>query len=147
MISTLKNNRQSYFETIASSLEEYSYRNKRYHVDFAIALGLCKENVNFGEFIKSQRKTDELILLEDNLCCAIFDSAPTKSAIKATSNMLTKFKNKNSDKQLYTGVVSSKDYESDKTMLNSLFDILEYSINNNMPDVIMDKQHIEISAI
>jgi hypothetical protein len=65
------------------------------------------------------------------MCCAIFDSAPAKPAAIATSHMLSEFQNKNSDKEIYVRVVNSRDYDSDKIMLNSLFDILEYSIANN----------------
>lgn len=143
----LKNNRKNYLETIVEGLKDYSYRNKRYQVDFAVGIGLCEKSVDFSEFVKNKRKTDELILLEDNMCCAIFDCAPAESAIMASSNMLVEFKNRNPDKHIYTSVVSSKDYDGDRIMINSLFDILEYAVENNMPDVVMDKQQIEIPAI
>ncbi|MCK4737998.1 MAG: hypothetical protein KAT10_05490 [Sulfurimonas sp.] len=145
MLNIVKNNRQNYLETIINSLDNYSYRNKRYQIDFAIAIGLCKESVDFSEFIKNKRKTDELILLEDNLCCAIFDCAPAKSAIIATSNMLSEFQNKNSDKQIYTSMVNSRDYDSDKMMIDSLFDILEYSVDNDIHGVVTNKEQMKTS--
>ncbi|MCK4874421.1 MAG: hypothetical protein KAR81_00940 [Sulfurimonas sp.] len=145
MLNLVRNNRQNYLETIISSLNDYSYRNKRYQIDFAIAIGLCKDTVDFSEFIENKRKTDKLILLEDNLCCAIFDCAPAKSAAIATSHMLSEFQNKNSDKQIYVGVVNSRDYDNDKIMLNSLFDILEYSVDNDMCGVVTNREQIETS--
>ena len=145
MLNLVRNNRQNYLETIISSLNDYSYRNKRYQIDFAIAIGLCEESVDFSEFIENKRKTDKLILLEDNLCCAIFDCAPAESAIKATSNMLSEFQNKNSDKQIYTSIVNSRDYDSDKMMIDSLFDILEYSVDNDIHGVVTNKEQMETS--
>jgi len=130
--------KHDYYDAIMKSLDEYSYRNKRYNIEFAIAIGLCNVNVDFKDFIKNKRKTDTLIPLEENMCCLVLDCAPAESAVKATSNMQVSFHDKYSERQLFTGVVSSKDYDSDQTMVDSLFDILEYSIANNMEGLIAD---------
>jgi hypothetical protein len=55
MISALKNNRQNYLENIVDSLKNYSYRSKRYQVNFAVAIGLCTESVDFSEFIENKK--------------------------------------------------------------------------------------------
>lgn len=146
MINITKNNREKYHKEIMKKLSDYSYRSKRYHIDFSITIGFSDKNVDFDELINKNRKTDTLIPLEENLCCVVLDCAPTESAIKATSNMQKGFKKLHSDKKLFTGVVTSKDYDNDKLMVNSLFDVLEYSVANNMNGLIADVHNMRHSS-
>lgn len=146
MLNYIKENKHKYYDAIIKNLDEYSYRNKRYHIEFSIAVTLCDVEVDFKDFIDNKRKTDTLIPLEKNLCCLILDCAPSKSALKAAENMQAEFRKKYFDKKLYTAVVSSKNYDSDKMMLESLFDILEYSIEHNIENPLDDIHHMSHSA-
>lgn len=123
-------NRQKYQKAIVNNLDDYLYRSKRYHVDFSLAIAFCNTKVDFNNLISRKRKTDKLIVLEDNLCCIVLDCAPADCAAKAASNLQNDFKKKYSDKELFTCVVTSKDYENGNSMVNSLLDILEHSISN-----------------
>ncbi|QOY53991.1 hypothetical protein HUE87_08805 [Candidatus Sulfurimonas marisnigri] len=142
MLNKVKNSRQQYHEKIISNLQDYSYRNKRYSIEFALAFGLCDDSNDFYDFVNSKRKTDKVIALEDNLCCVIIDCVSKEDAIKATSNLVHGFKSKKSKETLYSGVVSSIDYENDANIVASLLDILEYSISNDMKGLITDKDYM-----
>lgn len=142
MQNLTQDNRQKYSRVIMDSLDDYSYRSKRYHIDFSLAIGLCNVNVDFNDLISKKRKTDKLIMLEENLCCVVLDCAPADCAVKATSNLQNGFKIKYSNNELYTGVVTSRDYDSDKNMVESLFDVLDYSITHDMKGLIADKNHM-----
>ncbi len=146
MLNYIKENKRDYYDAIVKNLDEYSYRNKRYHIEFSIAISLCDVDVDFKDFMDNTRKTDTLIPLEKNLCCLVLDCAPADSALKAAENMQAKFHKKYFDKKLYTAVVSSKNYDSDKIMVESLFDMLDYSIEHNIENPIADTDHIKHSA-
>ncbi|MCW8896133.1 hypothetical protein [Sulfurimonas sp.] len=142
MQNLIKDNFQKYYKLIMDNLEEYSYREKRYGVEYSLTLWLSDNNVNFKDFIDHKRKTDMFIELEKNLCCIILDSTTSQNAIKATSNLQTAFQNKNFGKKLYTSVVFSEDYENNENMIKDLFYVLEYSISNNMDNIVIDKSQM-----
>ena len=67
MLDLLKNKRQTYQQNIMSNLEEYSYRHKRYNVEYAIAVGLCDNDVDFSDL-----GTGTFIDQEDHIHAVIF---------------------------------------------------------------------------
>lgn len=142
MINLIKNNRRNYHQKIIDKLGDYAYRMKRYDLDFSVAIGFSEDEVNLAEFISIKRRTDEFIVLEDNLCCIILDGADSNSAIKAASNLQTEFQHRHFNTKLFVSVVTAKDYDNDAVMINSLFDILEYSILNNMDNMVIDNHQI-----
>ena len=142
MIKLLRKKRKIYLDKIISNLDEYLYRSKRYNFEFSLALGLADEKMNLENFSEMKRKTDAYIHLEDNLYCIVLDGTSADTAIKATSNLQTMFQRKYFNVQLFISVVSSSEYNNEYVMVNSLFDIMEYSINNNMDNLVMDKGQI-----
>jgi hypothetical protein len=118
------------------------YRNKRYNLDFSLAIGLSYDQINLEKFIDSKRKTDNFIHLEDYLYCMVLDGASYESAIKATSNLQTQFQTQYFNKKLYIAVVASSEFDNENIMVNSLFDILEYSISHNMDNMVIDKSQM-----
>lgn len=128
MLNFEKNNRQKYLEDIISNLEEYAYRSKRYHVNFAIALGFCNREVNLSDFIGIKRKTDKYISLEKNLCCVVFDCIDSQTSIRAAENLQSQLQSNCLERELFLGVVTSLEYESPAKMANFLFDMLEKSL-------------------
>ena len=142
MIKLLREKRKIYLDKIIAELDQYLYRCKRYNFEFSLALGLSDERVNLENFTHKKRKTDAFIHLEDNLYCIVLDGTNSDSAIKATSNLQTLFQRTYFDVKLYVSVVTSTEYNSEYVMVNSLFDILEYSINHNMDNQVMDKDQI-----
>jgi len=143
MINVVKNNRQKYLQEIISHLDDYSYRSKRYNIEFSLAIGLCNESIDLTTFINFKRKTDTFITLETNLCCIVLDCTAADSAIKTASNLLSVFQSKYFNKELFTAVVTSKDYDDNNNrMINDLFDILDYSVSNNMDNLVLDQSQM-----
>lgn len=142
MKNQIKENRKMYHEAIINRLSHFSYRKKRYKLNFSIAIGLCDEQINLSEFIEIKRKTDDFIVLQNNLCCIIFDGADSDSAIKAAANMQTDFQYKYFNKKIFVSVVAAEDYDDDIAMVNSLFDILDYAISNDLDNIVIDKNQM-----
>jgi len=142
MIKLLREKRKIYLDKIISNLNEYSYRSKRYNFEFSLALGLADEKINLEKFAEMKRMTDTYIHLENNLYCIILDGTSADTAIKATSNLQTMFQRQYFNVKLFISVVSSSEYNSEYVMVNSLFDIIEYAINNNMDNQVMDRGQI-----
>ena len=142
MINLIKTNRNNYLSMIHDNMNEYSYRNKRYNINYAVAVGLCDNDIALNNFGNLARETDKFIILEDNLCSIILDCTPVHHAIKAASNMQTAFQNQYFNKSLFTSVVSSEDYTCNHKMINSLFDTLEYAITENMDNMVVDAHHL-----
>lgn len=130
MFSLEKKNRQKYFNEIVSNLDEYSYRNKRYNINYAIALGFCTKDVNLSDLVDVKRRTDKYIPLEDNLCCVVFDCIDSESSLKAAQNLKTEIEKSCLNEDFFMRVATSIEHESALKMTNSLFDNLELFLRN-----------------
>ena len=142
MIKLLREKRKTYLNKIIAQLDPFLYRSLRYNFEFSLALGIADERINLENFVHAKRKTDAYIHLEDNLYCMVLDGTNADSAIKATSNLQTMFQRKYFNVKLFISVVSSIEYNNENVMVNSLFDIIEYSINHNMDNQVMDRGQI-----
>lgn len=146
MLSSIKNNRKQYHTIITDAIKDNLYRKKRYDLYFALAIAICDNDICMHEFSKYIRQTDKFIVLENNICCVALDGLSFDTALKATSNLHNIFQNKHYDKKLFISVVSSSEHTHDENgykMINSLLDVLEYSISNNMNHQIADCCHLE----
>ena len=56
--------------------------------------------------------------------------------------MQTEFQYKYFNEKLFISVVAAEDYNNDRVMINSLFDILEYAISNNIDNIVIDKDQL-----
>lgn len=142
MLASLHENRHNYHKIIIPNIEEYAYRKHRYNIEYAVSLSLCEQNFDLSKIDTHKRKTDKLIILENNFICLVLDAVNIKSAIKATSNLQTNFQTQCFGHKLYTCVVNSCDHESEFELINYLLDILEYAISNNMDGLIVDQTQI-----
>lgn len=125
MFELSKDKRNEYFEKIMDSLEEYSYRQKRYNVNFAVALVQHDMEISLEDFIQIKRKTDRYIRLENNLCCIIFDCVDIDSSQKAMKNIKAQLEGSSIDKEIFVRYISSVECENASKIVNSLFDMLE----------------------
>lgn len=130
MLQIIKNSRPSYSQEIINKLDEYSYRNKRYQINFALALIYCKKDINLDEIIDIQRRTDKFIPLDKNLCCVVFDSIDYASSKKVASNLQKQVEESCLNEDLFIGVITSIEYESASKMTNYLFNMLERFLYN-----------------
>lgn len=130
MLSTIQDSRQNYFQEIINNLDEYSYRSKRYHINYALALIYCKKDMNLEDVIDIQRKTDRYISLDKNLSCVVFDCIDSDTSKKAALNLQKQVEASCSNKDLYMEVITSIEYESAAKMTNYLLDMLEEFLYN-----------------
>ncbi|MCF6341144.1 MAG: hypothetical protein L3J10_10425 [Sulfurimonas sp.] len=142
MLTSIHKNRHEYDQIIITNLEEFIYRMNRYNIEYAVSLSLCDKDFDLSKIRSHKRKTDKLIILENNLICIALDAVNTETAIKATSNLQTDFQTQCFGHKLYTCVVNSCDHESEFELINYLFYILEYAISNNMDGLIIDQTQI-----
>ncbi len=130
MLAEIKQNRQNYVQEIINNLDEYSYRNKRYQINFALALIYCTKDINLNEIIDVKRRTDRYISLDKNLSCVVFDCIDSDSSKKAASNLQRQVEESCLYEELYMEVITSMEYESASKMTNYLFDMLEEFLYN-----------------
>ncbi len=130
MLAQIKDGRQNYVQEIINNLDEYSYRNKRYQINFALALIYCKKDINLNEIIDVKRRTDKYISLDKNLSCVVFDCIDSDSSKKAASNLQRQVEESCLNEDLYMEVITSMEYESASKMTNYLFDMLEEFLYN-----------------
>jgi len=130
MLAEIKESRSDYVKKIISTLDEYSYRNKRYHINFALAVIYCKKDIVLDEIIDVKRKTDRYIPLDKSLSCVVFDCIDSESSKKAASNLQKQVRQSCLDDELYTEIITSMEYESASKMTNYLFDTLEEFLYN-----------------
>ncbi len=127
-----------YFNAINEAVDDFAYRRKRYAINYSMAIGLCDSKFDLKDFIYSKRQTDIIIPLEKNLYCVVFDATPMKYTIQAVSNLKVKFKEKFGNEKIYISAVYSADYYNEDEMINSLFDVLSYSIERDMDGLVTD---------
>lgn len=120
-----KDNRQKYLNEIIGNLDEYSYRNKRYNINYAVALCFCTKDISLNELVTVKRKTDRYITLESNLCCVVFDCIDAESSKRAAQNLKTEVEESCLGQDFFIHVATSLEYESPLKLTNSLFQKLE----------------------
>lgn len=146
MLALFQNNRHKYHDEILNNIKDNLYRKNRYHFDFALAIAVCDTNISMHKFQSSIRDTDKFIRLEDNLCTVVLDGISSSSAIKASTNLQAKFESEYFREKLYISVIDSSENHQDTNgykMINSLLDVLEYSISNNISNEVVDYYQME----
>ena len=141
-IEVLRAKRQDYHKNIKSALEHYAYRGDRYDIDFSVAIGLSDNDIDLRPFSSYTRKSDAFLILEKNLCCVVLDCTPAGGGMKAAENMLVGFQQRFFGRSLYSSVVWYREYRDVNKMVHHLFDILEYSISNNMDNMVVDPTQV-----
>ena len=135
LLEQLQKNQKEFHDIILSAMQEYSYRFKRYGVDYTVALYALSDTINI-DIVKSMiRKTDRVIELDEHFFCIIFDFVEADAGLKASENILAKIEPQIFGKKIFVSVVNSKDASSKEEHIRKLFDLLSYEIKNNIDDV------------
>ncbi len=124
-----------YKNEILGDLEEFSYRKKRYDVDFTIALFISSDKIDFDFIKESIRDTDKVIVLEHNFIAVVFDFATEESGLKATENLLTLLEPRLFSDEIYISVVNSHDRLDDDEHVRKALDLLIENITNGFKDI------------
>ena len=145
ILEYIKSNRVELFEIILSDISEYKYRNKRYDVEFSLVAVYCKDSfANDIEVLKKKlRETDKLICLNDNLCCIILDGISAERCAKAAENINYHLLEIDARNKYYLSAADSQNYNPKyKNMVRTLFDRLEYAIENNLDNIVIYQDYI-----
>lgn len=126
-----KENCKKYFNEITNYLDEYSYRHKRYHINFALAIAYCPDSeLDTDSLFKVKRKTDRYVSLQSDLFFVVFDCIDSNSSKAATQNLQNSLTQRCSNKNFFVHSISSMEYENSLYMLEALFTTLENSFCN-----------------
>jgi len=145
ILSVLKKDRSVLHKKIMDNISEYIYRDKRYNSNFAV-IAICSKKditINYHKFMDKLRLTDKFISLNENLWCVILDSQSNEAYIKVAENMNIVLRHLDYEENFYMSVVNSKNYNKEYfNMINRLFERLEYAIENNIIDTVIDQDYI-----
>lgn len=131
MVDTYTQNIEKYYAVIREIASDYVYRAKRYHVNFALAVGFCaKKDIVMSECIEIKRKTDRLIHLEENLCCMLFDCIDEERIDNPINNIKQQIEQKCDGEATFMDIVTFNAYENDYKMINALLEELDHFLLN-----------------
>ncbi len=129
-------------EKLTQAIKDFTYRLKRYDVNYSIALGHTPECVDLSPLSKQIRTTDRFIILDQHTYAVILDCADETGGIKAANNLLTHFQGSFFSIPLYTCVVTAGNYDSVALMNQELFYLLDYVIEHNMMSILLERSQI-----
>jgi hypothetical protein len=143
MFNTLNEHRQHYQEQLVHEIVDFDYNFSRYKIDYSVVIAYVSEEDNdLTVFSKSMRKSDRLIILQKNLCAIVLYGADEENGIKAANNLLTDLQNLFLFKHLYMAVVAASNYNSTFQMVHDLFDLLDYELNHNMNNLLLEPSQV-----
>ena len=134
MLKNLDESRKTYQQDVMNTLDDYTYREERYNVNFSVVIiySTSPLNTHTQELQKNLRKTDTLVCLSENIICVIFDAAEAGSYVKAAENLYKKLKAINYHQHYFIATTFSDDFDANYLdMLNHLFDRLHYTLEHN----------------
>ncbi|NPA65359.1 MAG: hypothetical protein GXO11_00610 [Epsilonproteobacteria bacterium] len=135
LLVKLDQNFQDYRQKLLQAMKEYSYRFKRYDVDYTVALYALSTPVDISFVENKIRKSDKAVLLDDGLIAILFDFVDAEGGLKASENILTELEPKMFGKKIFVSIVNSKDAQTKEEHIRKLFDLLRYEIKNDMTDI------------
>jgi len=125
-------------EKLTQAVKDFSYRFKRYDVNYSIAIAHSPENIDLSPLSERIRESDRFIIFDHNTCAIVFDFADGTCGIKAANNLLTHFQETFFSTPLYLGIVTASNYDTNSKMVHELFDFLDYAIEHNMNSVLVE---------
>lgn len=143
MINSFNEQRKRFQAQLITQSAEYHYRFSRHHLFYSIALIYVAEaDIDFTTFKKHLRLSDQIILLESNLCAIILDGTNEDHGIKAAENLLSSLQHICFTKHLYMAVVTVNSDDTEFQTVHDLFDLLGYAINHNMDNSVIERSQI-----
>ncbi|MCK9371794.1 MAG: hypothetical protein M0P91_01245 [Sulfuricurvum sp.] len=142
MSHPLKTRRKEMYEKLAQKITDFDYRHTRYKVNYSIAVSYTPESLDMAPLISYIRKTDRYICLDETVHAVVFDCANAEQGIKAANNLLTYFQHANFSKSIYASIIIADDFTNTGQMIAKLFDLLDYAIQHNMDNLIVDSSQI-----
>ena len=139
VLKHIRKHRHDYQENLLEKISGFIYRDKRYSTSFAIMLVYMKEKEYSEEtFRKILRKTDLHLSVDAQIEAVVFDSVPSATSIKAAENIIYALQKEHKN-EFFISVVGSENYQDNYfKMVYDLFDILEYAIEKNFLNTVID---------
>ncbi len=125
-------------EKLTQAVKDFSYRFRRYEVNYSIAIGHTPEEIDLSILSQHIRQSDRFIILDHNTCAVILDCTSDTCGMKAANNLLTHFQGIFFSIPIYVGIVTASNYDTDFKMVHELFYLLEYAIEHNMNSVLVE---------
>lgn len=136
-------NRKMLQDKLERELDDFDYRYTRYEVNYCIAIAYTPEPIDLAPLLsKYIRETDHAIMLQDQLYAVIFDTADETKGIKAADKLLTFFQHLYFSHSIFASITTASDYNSPAQMISKLFDLLDYSISNNIDHHVIDASQV-----
>ncbi|MDP2076644.1 MAG: hypothetical protein Q8N01_01815 [Sulfuricurvum sp.] len=129
-------------EKLSQAIKDFSYRFKRYDINYSIAVGHTTEGTDLNQISNFIRSTDRFIVLNHNTCAVILDCSDELRGTKAANNLLTNLQGNFFSKPLYLTIVTASNYESDSKMIQELFYLLDYAIKHNMNHILLEHYQV-----
>lgn len=145
ILNVINNHRRSFYKVIIEDITEYIYREERYKTNFALVTIYSKEKtaINPDNLKKMLRRTDKLIILNEDLACVVFDSTSEDSYVKAAENLNKILKNMDYKNNFFLSAADSADFDLNYLeMTNKLCDRLEYAIKNKLCNTVIYQDYL-----
>jgi hypothetical protein len=145
VLENVQCNRHGYYQTIIKESELFIYREKRYNLSFSLVAVCSKEQtaLDSQNIQKALRKTDQVIKINDDLLCIIFENSSNISYLKAAENLNAVLKQTHYKENFFISTAESQEFNSNYlNMINSLFQRLEYAITNNISNTVIYQDYI-----
>ena len=134
-----------FHKIIIDHIPKYLYREKRYHIHFALAAIYSVEAtlLTHQSIQEKLRLTDIPIVLNDHLICIVFDHTTDETYIKAAENLNSLLKELEFKNNFFLSVVHSSEFpDNPLEMTNTLLDRLEYAIEHKLFNTVIYEDYI-----
>ncbi|HLD23072.1 MAG TPA: hypothetical protein VJA83_03955 [Sulfuricurvum sp.] len=138
MINLFNKQRTLYQEKMVAKVASYDYRYVRYHINYSVALVYVSEKANLSDIASYLRKSDEYVKLNGHLYALFLDCTDDEKGIKTSNKILLTIQAQFFSMHLYMAVVTASNYTDSFQMVHDLFDLIEYGINHNMNNILID---------
>jgi hypothetical protein len=143
MVDAFNEHRKRFQEQLIIESAGYHYRFSRHHLFYSIALIYVAEaDIDFTTFKKYLRTSDQITLLQEDLCAIVLDGTNEDQGIKAAENLLAQLQNICFTKHLYMAVVTVNSNDTEFQTVHDLFDLLSYALNHNMDNSVIEYSQV-----
>ena len=129
-------------EKLTQAIKDFSYRFKRYEINYSIAIGYSPEELDLTPLSHFIRESDRFVVLDQHTYAIILDCTDDESGIKAANNLLTHYQGEHFSKPLYTSIVTADNFDTVPLMIQELFYLLDYALEHNMNSILMESSQV-----
>ncbi len=125
---------------IIANIKEYCYDYCRYNRSFVIVLFYGEDPLKYDAIKETIRTTDHYFKLEENLYLLIFVGTEIREGIVAARKLLPELLYA-PNQELYISIAECN--KAEIAIVHQLFNILDYSLENNHPNIVVDSSYLD----